>query len=242
MMIVSEARPSSGDERARQVHEIFSRIAPRYDLLNRVLSLSIDRWWRRRAVRELDYSRHRSARYLDACAGTCDLAIDLATRRDFQGRVVAVDFAEPMLRRGRRKITRLAVHPLCGDAQRLPFQSQSFDGAMVAFGVRNLSDLGAGLVELRRVLRDDCPLVILEFTIPPNPVVRAAYLWYFRRILPAIGRIVSGHRWAYSYLPASVGEFPGPQALGQHLLDAGFRSARWHLLSFGIAAIHVGVR
>ena len=242
-MIVSEAKPSSGNERARQVHEIFSRIAPRYDFLNRVLSLNIDRWWRRRAVSALDYSAgHRSARYLDACAGTCDLAIELATRQGFRGRVMALDFAEPMLRRGRAKCERLAVHPLCGDALRLPFASETFDGAMVAFGVRNLADLGAGLAEFRRVLRDGSPLVILEFTIPPNPWVRAAYLWYFRRILPAIGRLVSGHRWAYSYLPASVGEFPGPQALGQHLLDAGFRTARWDLLSFGIAAIHVGVR
>ena len=242
MMNVSEARPSSGEDRARQVHEIFSRIAPRYDLLNRVLSLSVDRWWRRRAVRALDHSGHRSARYLDACAGTCDLAIELATRADFRGRVVALDFAEPMLRRGGRKSARLPVHPLCGDAQRLPFADECFDGAMVAFGVRNLSDLDLGLAELRRVLREGSPLVVLEFTIPPNPVIRAAYLWYFRRILPAIGRIVSGHRWAYSYLPASVGEFPGPQVLGRQLLDAGFRTVRWRLLTFGVAAIHVAVR
>lgn len=242
MMNVSEAQPSSGEDRARQVHDIFSRIAPRYDLLNRVLSLSVDRWWRRRAVRALDYSRHDSARYLDACAGTCDLAIELATRRDFRGRVVALDFAEPMLRRGGRKSARLPVHPLCGDAQRLPFPDESFDGAMVAFGVRNLSGLDVGLAELRRVLRDGSPLVVLEFTIPPNPVVRAAYLWYFRHILPAVGRIVSGHRWAYSYLPASVSEFPGPRALGREFLNAGFRSVRWQLLTFGIVAIHVGVR
>ena len=241
-MNVSEAQPSSGEERARQVHEIFSRIAPRYDLLNRVLSLSIDRWWRRRAVRALGYSRHAPACYLDACAGTCDLAIELAARGDFRGRVVALDFAEPMLRRGEAKSARLPVHPMCGDAQRLPFADGSFDGAMVAFGVRNLSDLDLGLTELRRVLRDGGRLVILEFTIPPNPVVRAFYLWYFRRILPAVGRIVSGHRWAYSYLPASVGEFPGPRALGRKLRNAGFREVRWHLLTFGIAAIHVGVR
>ncbi|MDE0075493.1 MAG: ubiquinone/menaquinone biosynthesis methyltransferase [Gammaproteobacteria bacterium] len=242
MMNVSGGQPSSGEDRARQVHEIFSRIAPRYDLLNRVLSLSVDRWWRRRAVRALDYSRHDSARYLDACAGTCDLAIELATRPDFRGRVVALDFAEPMLRRGGTKSVRLPVHPLCGDAQRLPFADESFDGAMVAFGVRNLSHLDLGLAELRRVLRDGSPLVVLEFTTPPNPIVRAAYLWYFRHILPAVGRIVSGHRWAYSYLPASVGEFPGPQVLGQRLLDAGFGTVRWQLLTFGIAAIHVGVR
>ena len=134
------------------------------------------------------------------------------------------------------------MYPLCGDAQRLPFADESFDGAMVAFGVRNLSHLDLGLAELRRVLRDGSPLVVLEFTTPPNPIVRAAYLWYFRHILPAVGRIVSGHRWAYSYLPASVGEFPGPQVLGQRLLDAGFRTVRWQLLTFGIAAIHVGVK
>lgn len=242
MMNVSGGQPSSGKERARQVHEIFSRIAPRYDLLNRVLSLSVDRWWRRRAVGALDHSGRGSARYLDACAGTCDLAIELATRPDFRGRVVALDFVEPMLRRGGSKSARLPVHPLCGDAQRLPFADESFDGAMVAFGVRNLSDLASGLSELRRVLRAGSPLVVLEFTIPPNPIVRTAYLWYFRKVLPAVGRIVSGHRWAYSYLPASVDGFAGPRALGRELLNAGFRNVRWQLLTFGIAAIHVGVR
>ncbi len=242
MTNVSEARPSAGEERARQVHEIFSRIAPRYDLLNRVLSLNVDRWWRRRAVRALGRCRGDRARYLDACAGTCDLAVELATRKDFRGRVVALDFAEPMLRRGRAKSARLPVQTLCGDAQRLPFADESFDGAMVAFGVRNLSDLGLGLAELRRVLREGGRLVVLEFAIPPNPVVRALYLWYFRRILPTLGRIVSGHRWAYSYLPASVGEFPGPRALGRKLSDAGFRAVRWRSLTFGIAAVHIGVR
>ncbi len=221
---------------------IFSRIAPRYDLLNRVLSLGVDRWWRRRAVRALGHVRRDSARYLDACAGTCDLAIELATRDDFRGRVVALDFAEPMLRRGLGKGAHLRVDPLCGDAQRLPFRDESFDGAMVAFGVRNLSRRESGFAELRRVLRDGSPLVVLEFTIPPNPIFRAAYLWYFRRILPAVGRLLSGHDWAYAYLPASVDEFPSPPALSREMLDAGFRTVRWRLLTFGIAAIHVGVR
>ncbi len=221
---------------------IFSEIAPRYDLLNHVLSLNVDRRWRRRAVDVLEWSDRPSGRYLDACAGTCDLSVELASRPGFAGRVAASDFAQPMLREGRPKLVGLPVDAVCGDAQRLPFPDESFDGVLVAFGVRNLSDLDAGLVEFRRVLRPGRRLVVLEFTTPPNPIVRATYLFYFNRVLPVIGRIVSGHPWAYSYLPASVRDFPGPEGLSERMRDAGFREARWSLLSLGIAAIHIAVK
>ena len=160
----------------------------------------------------------------------------------FTGRVAASDFAQPMLREGRPKLSGLPVGVVCGDAQRLPFPDESFDGVLVAFGVRNLSNLDAGLDEFRRVLRPGRRLVVLEFTTPPNPCVRATYLFYFNRVLPVVGRIVSGHPWAYSYLPASVRDFPGPEPLADRMRDAGFREARWSLLSLGIAAIHVGVK
>ncbi len=233
------ARPEQGAERERQVRRIFSEIAPRYDLLNHVLSLNIDRSWRRKAVRALGVGRRPGGRYLDACAGTFDLAIEVAKTEGFRGRVIASDFAFPMLSEGRAKLAGRPILPTCADTLRLPFADGVFDGAMVGFGVRNLSDLDRGFRELRRVLRPGARLVILEFTVPPNRFVRFGYMLYFTRILPLVGRIVSGHPWAYSYLPASVREHPGPEDLAARLEAAGFASADWSLVTAGIAAIHV---
>ncbi|MEX0856405.1 MAG: ubiquinone/menaquinone biosynthesis methyltransferase [Gemmatimonadota bacterium] len=239
----SEARPQTGEGRDRQVRTLFSEIAGRYDLLNHVLSLNIDRRWRRRAVDRLGVAGGgEGTRILDACAGTFDLSLELARRPGFSGRVVASDFARPMLVAGAGKLAGARVSPVCGDTLRLPFPDASFDGAMVAFGVRNLSDVDGGFRELGRTLRPGARLVVLEFTTPPNPVMRPLYLFYFRRILPLVGRIVSGHPWAYTYLPESVKEFPGPEALAGKLADAGFEEVQWNYLTGGIAAIHVGVR
>lgn len=236
------ATPTQGDDREVQVKRIFSEIAPRYDLLNHLLSAGVDRSWRTRAVDRLGWEAHPGGTYLDACAGTFDLSVELADREEFSGTVVASDFARPMLVEGGEKLAGRPVLPVCGDALRLPFPDRSFHGAMVAFGVRNLADLEGGLSELWRVLRPGGRLVILEFTLPPNPLVRAGYLFYFTRILPLLGRIVSGHPWAYSYLPASVREFPEPPVLGSLLEEAGFRRAEWELLTLGIAAVHVGFK
>lgn len=233
-----DATPLEGVEREKQVQTIFSEIAPRYDLLNHVLSLNIDRAWRRKAVDTLGWERVRDGRFLDACAGTYDLSLELAERSDFEGTVIASDFAQPMLVVGNPKLEGRSVAPVCGDTLELPFPDDSFDGATVGFGVRNLSDLGVGFREFRRVLRPGARLVVLEFTTPPNRLVNAGYQFYFNRILPVIGRVVSGHPWAYTYLPESVKQFPGPQELEQRLRDAGFSSAGHRLLSFGIAAIH----
>ncbi|WP_405284482.1 class I SAM-dependent methyltransferase [Gaopeijia maritima] len=238
MPTTPEAVPSRGEDRERQVQTIFSEIAPRYDLLNHVLSMNIDRAWRRRAVDTLGWTDRPAGTYLDACAGTFDLGLELARRGDFKGRVVASDFARPMLVAGRSKLDGAAVAPVCGDSLRLPFPDDTFDGATVGFGVRNLSDLDAGFREFHRVLKPGARLVVLEFTVPPNPIVRAGYMLYFTRILPIIGRIVSGHPWAYTYLPESVKEFPGPQELAGKLEGAGFAEAGWSLVTFGIAAIH----
>ncbi len=238
---ITSARPREGDDRRRQVRTIFSEIAPRYDLLNHVLSLNIDRRWRRRAVDRLGWEREPAGTYLDACAGTYDLALELACRRGFTGRVVASDFAQPMLVAGAEKLEGAPVRPLCADTLQLPFPDATFHGATVGFGVRNLADLDAGLREFRRVLRPGARLVILEFTTPPNPVIRAGYLFYFHRILPLVGRIVSGHPWAYTYLPESVKHFPGPAQLAEKMAEAGFTDVDWSLLTGGIAAIHSGV-
>jgi len=235
-----EAAPKSGTDREKQVQQIFSEIAPRYDLLNHVLSLNIDRSWRRKSVDLLEWTDAPEGTFLDACAGTFDLALELARRKGFRGRVLASDFAHPMLVTGSPKISGAAVSSVCGDSLRLPFADDVFDGATVGFGVRNLAQLDVGLAEFRRVLKPGRRLVVLEFTVPPNPVMRAGYLFYFHNILPLVGRIVSGHPWAYTYLPESVKEFPGPTELGTLFESVGFSEVGWKLVSGGIAAIHWG--
>jgi demethylmenaquinone methyltransferase/2-methoxy-6-polyprenyl-1,4-benzoquinol methylase len=237
-----EATPSSGAERERQVRRIFSEIAPRYDLLNHLLSMNIDRKWRRRAVDRLGWERRPEGRFLDACTGTFDLTLELARRSGFGGIVVAADFAFPMLAEGKNKLDAALVAPLCGDSLALPFGNDTFEGATVGFGVRNLSDLDAGLRELHRVLAPEARLVILEFTDPPNALVRTVYHFYFHRVLPFVGRLVSGHPWAYTYLPESVKSFPGAEALEQRIAAAGFRATGYRLLTFGIAALHWGTK
>lgn len=230
------------DGKAAAVRSMFSAIAPRYDTLNHLLSLNVDRRWRRRTVDQLLHGRRHSGLFLDACCGTFDLALELARRPTFDGRVLASDFAIPMLQRGRGKIQRAPVQPLAGDALQLPFADQTFDGATVGFGVRNLADLGAGTRELRRVLKPGARLVILEFSTPTWQPFRALYLFYFLRVLPAIGRRLSRHRNAYDYLPASVLEFATPQQLADLLTDEGFEHVEWTTLTGGIVALHSGSR
>ena len=229
-------------EKAAAVRRMFGAIAPRYDLLNHLLSLNLDRRWRRQAVDRLLAGTHSSGSILDACAGTLDLAAEIARRPGFGGRVVACDFSLPMLEHGRDKTTGGRISPVCADALRLPLADGSMAGGIVGFGVRNLSSIEAGLTELARVLRPGARLVILEFTTPPRQPLRGLYLLYFRRILPLIGRLVSRHRHAYAYLPASVLEFPTPPELGAALERAGFEDVRWELYSGGIVAAHIAVR
>jgi demethylmenaquinone methyltransferase / 2-methoxy-6-polyprenyl-1,4-benzoquinol methylase len=240
MQSTPDAAPKAGAEREKQVQQLFSEIAPRYDLLNHVLSMNIDRSWRRKAVDLLEWEDAESGTFLDACAGTFDLSLELARRGGFRGRVIASDFAHPMLVQGTPKISDSSIDAVCGDSLGLPFAKDSFDGATVGFGVRNLARLEVGLAEFRRVLKPGSRLVVLEFTVPPNPVMRAGYLFYFHNVLPIVGRLVSGHPWAYTYLPESVKEFPGPEALGALFESVGFVDVGWKLVSGGIAAIHWG--
>lgn len=237
----SSALPAP-EEKAAHVRRMFSSIAPRYDLLNHLLSLNIDRLWRRWAVNRLQWERAPGGVYLDNCAGTLDLAVELARRPGFHGRVVGSDFTLAMLQRGRPKIEHLPIAPLCADALALPYADASFDGATVGFGVRNLVDLDAGLREMARVLRPGARLVVLEFTTPSWQPFRALYFFYFLRVLPLVGRLISKHGSAYSYLPESVLQFPDPPQLAGRMRDAGFRDVGWRALTGGIAAIHWGVR
>jgi demethylmenaquinone methyltransferase / 2-methoxy-6-polyprenyl-1,4-benzoquinol methylase len=230
------------DEKAASVQRMFDAIAPRYDLLNHVLSLNMDRRWRRRAVDRLLAGRAPRGTFLDACAGTLDLSEELARRPGFEGTVVGSDFTYAMLDRGREKAAGRPIAMLGADALRLPFGDGVFDGVTVGFGVRNLASLDDGLRELFRVLRPGGRLVILEFTTPAWQPFRAGYLFYFRRVLPTIGRLVSKHGSAYSYLPASVLAFPEPDALAGRMRQAGFAATRWERATGGIVAIHVGER
>jgi demethylmenaquinone methyltransferase/2-methoxy-6-polyprenyl-1,4-benzoquinol methylase len=219
---------------------MFTAIAPRYDFLNHVLSLNIDRRWRRRAVARLAWEARPGGTYLDVCAGTMDLAAELARQAGFHGSVVGADFVVPMLARGRTKAARAV--PVAADALTLPFPDASFDGAMVGFGLRNLADLDAGLREAARVLKPGARFVALEFSTPRLAPLRAVYLFYFRRVLPVVGRVVSKHTDAYTYLPESVLAFPDPDAFAARFTAAGFRDVRYDVLAGGICALHHGAR
>jgi demethylmenaquinone methyltransferase/2-methoxy-6-polyprenyl-1,4-benzoquinol methylase len=236
-----EAARGSRDKRS-YVRAMFSDIAPRYDLLNHLLSFNVDRRWRRRAIGALEWERSPGGTYLDLCAGTLDVAAELSSRGGFVGRVIGADFAEPMLRAGRNKVRGRPVHPIAADALALPLPAASCSGAIVAFGARNLADLDAGLREVGRVLAPGARYVILEFTTPRIALVRAGYHLYFHHLLPRIGGLVSGNRGAYRYLPESVAHFPSAPQLADRMRMAGFTDVRWTSLTFGIAAIHVGTR
>ena len=229
-------------DKARAVRRMFDAIAPRYDLLNHLLTLNIDRRWRRRAVDRLLGKAAPGSRILDSCAGTMDLAAEVARRREFDGVVVASDFSRSMLRRGNEKVKSLPVLGLCADALGMPHRDGAFGGAIVGFGVRNFADLDRGLEELARVLRPGAPLVVLELSVPVFAPLRWLYLFYFTRILPVVGRLVSRHGSAYSYLPDSVRGFPPPEELRHRMEAAGLRDVGFERLLGGIAAIHVGLR
>jgi demethylmenaquinone methyltransferase/2-methoxy-6-polyprenyl-1,4-benzoquinol methylase len=231
---------TGGAEKRSYVRGMFAAIAPSYDLLNHLLSLNADRRWRRLAVDRLGWERSPGGRFLDLCSGTMDLAAELGRRPGFHGRVVAADFVPEMLRLGVRKAP--GLEPLTADALELPFGDATFDGATVGFGVRNFSDLDAGLREAARVLKPGARLVVLECSQPPFAPFRRLYYFYFRHVLPRVGRLVSRHADAYTYLPESVLAFPGADELQRRMEASGFAEVGYRRLFLGIVAIHVGVR
>ena len=222
---------------------MFDSIAPRYDLLNRVLSAGLDQKWRRYAVERL--ALRGGARVIDLCAGTADVALAIAAKHA-DATVVGVDFSHEMLVRGLRKVgdAGLAkrIRLVRGDAAVIPVASGSCDGATIAFGIRNVAEPERALAELARVLRPGARLAILEFGQPRIPGIRTLYAWYFRYLLPAIGRRVSRHQSAYSYLPASVGTFPPPDEFARSIKSHGFVNVRAVPLTFGIVYLYVATR
>lgn len=232
-------------ERARRIQAMFSSIAGAYDLLNRTLSLRQDVRWRRKAVAALP--RRARATALDLCGGTGDLALE-ALRQDAAARVVLADFAQPMVERAARKrAARLGADQarlglLVGDGLALPFADASFDLAMCAFGVRNLVDHERALRELHRVIKPGGELLVLEFMAGERSLFYALFLAYFRYVLPLVGRLVSGHPTAYSYLPASVGRFMSTAEWLALLQHRGFAPAPPQKLAFGIATITLARR
>ena len=224
---------------------MFAEIARRYDLLNRLLSLSLDRRWRRRTVGLVPPLG--GGPVLDVCTGTADLA--LAYCRAHRGRVgvVGADFCRPMLAIGREKSRRAKADRhltlVEADAQRLPFPDEAFEIVSVAFGLRNVGDTDRGLREMVRVCRPGGRVAVLEFSLPQAWPLSTLYGWYFRRVLPVIGQALARNRQAaYNYLPQSVDEFPQREDLVGRMQSAGLSDVRFHLLTFGVAILYVGVR
>ena len=224
----------------QQVEEMFDNIAPTYDKLNHIMSLNIDRIWRRRVMRIV--RRSKAVKIMDVATGTGDLAIAIAKRAD-RTQILGVDLSEEMLAVARRKVQKQGLEERImlekGDAENLSMVADgSIDAVTVAFGVRNFENIERGLREMWRVLKPGGKLVVLEFSTPRNRVIRWVYAQYFHRLVPRIGGIISKDKRAYVYLPESVDEFPSPERFSQMLKDCGFMRVKRRSQSFGIADIY----
>lgn len=221
------------------IAKMFDRISPKYDRLNHLLSLNIDKTWRKKTAKAVAKSQPETI--LDLATGTADLAIALA-KRNPQVHIIGLDISENMLAIGKEKVKRQGLENQIdlrlGDAAALPFEERSFDAITVAFGVRNFEDLQQGLSEICRVLKPNGRVFILEFSMPERFPIKQAYRLYFKQILPKIGKQVSKDDWAYSYLPESVEWFPKPAAFLQTLNDNGLSEATARSLTWGIATLY----
>ena len=223
------------------IRKLFDNIASDYDRLNHILSLNIDKVWRRKAVRQIADESY-AMKVLDVACGTGDFTIEIARKVASGSEVTGVDISEGMMAVGRDKIRKAGVSAqLCvADCEALPYEDNSFDRISAGFGVRNFEHIDIGLGEMFRVLKQDGKLVILELSVPSNPVIRWCYKLYFLKILPAVGGLVSGDRGAYEYLPASVLRFPPPEQFIQMMRTAGFATVEHTPLTFGICRMYVG--
>lgn len=227
------------------IRKLFDNIAPDYDKLNHLLSLNIDKTWRRRAVKEI-IRPGQTDTILDVACGTGDFTIEIARKAAPGSRVIGIDLSEGMMAIGREKIAGSGLDKLSevtmvqGDCEALPYPDGTFDCVTAGFGVRNFEHLDIGLKEMRRVLRSGGKAVILELSIPENRLIRSLYKLYFLKILPAVGGWISGERGAYEYLPASVLRFPAPGRFLEMMEEAGFTETRQTPMTFGICRMYTG--
>ncbi|MBL7134343.1 MAG: bifunctional demethylmenaquinone methyltransferase/2-methoxy-6-polyprenyl-1,4-benzoquinol methylase UbiE [Phycisphaerae bacterium] len=232
------------DKSAARVRRMFGEIAGRYDFLNHLLSMGVDRSWRRRTVRLVPPGE---GPVLDVCTGTGDLALAYWRAGGSEIDVVGADFSRPMLEVGRHKVERAGAQDRVSfveaDAENLPLADDTFRVVCVAFGLRNVSDTDRGLREMARVCRAGGKVAVLEFSMPGAWPLKSVYGWYFRRVLPRIGQLLARNRQAaYNYLPASVGQFPQDEALAERMRAAGLGRVDYYPFSFGIATLYVGVK
>jgi len=240
--IIGAAPPGAADTRAaaRAVQEMFTSIAPRYDLLNHVLSFNVDRlWWKRAARSFASILTRPEARVLDLCCGTGDMAFALRRQANNAAQILGADFSHAMLQRATVKSLGTSLRWVEADALCLPFADASFELITAAFGFRNLADYDAGLREIVRVLRPGGECGILDFG-EPHGMVGRLYRIYFKRILPVVGALISGVKGPYAYLPASVARFPEPEQKLERMRRAGFHEAAWTPYTFGIAGLYRG--
>ncbi len=226
-----------------KIKSLFDNIAPDYDKLNHILSLNIDKGWRKKAVREIIDSKEH-LKVLDVACGTGDFTIEIARKAAEGSSITGIDLSEGMMKVGREKINAAKVRATLeyGDCEALTYSNDLFDRISVGFGVRNFEHLDIGLKEMCRVLKPGGKLVILELSVPSNPIIRWCYKLYFLNILPAIGGMVSGNRGAYEYLPASVLHFPAPDRFIGMMREAGFSEVRHKAFTFGICRMYVGIK
>ena len=231
------------DKSNKSIQRMFGQIAPRYDFLNHLLSMNVDRYWRRQCVRKAPPTGEEPI--LDVCTGTGDLAFCYHRRSRGRVPIVGVDFCAEMLEvaveKGKRHNVGNPVDFVRADAQQLPFEDDTFQIVTVAFGLRNIEDTDRGLREMARVCLPGGRVAVLEFSMPTRRPVRAVYAWYFRHVLPRIGQWVTrSEREAYLYLPESVGEFPSGEALAERMRASGLSHVECHSLTFGIATLYMG--
>jgi demethylmenaquinone methyltransferase/2-methoxy-6-polyprenyl-1,4-benzoquinol methylase len=232
------------DKDSAKIEAMFSSIAPRYDLLNRLLSLGRDRYWRRFAVSKLPGLDEGI--FLDVATGTGDIAMEIMKRHSSGIRVIGVDLSENMIELGREKVRKAGfgerIELRRGSINSLDFGDDLFDAAIIAFGIRNIQDYRLGISEMVRVVKKGGKVVILEFASKQQPFLRGLYRFYMTRILPLVGEIISGKKGAYRYLPDSVADFPPPEDLKLLMQNAGLRDVSYYTLTFGITTVHVGYK
>ena len=229
---------------ANQIQAMFNAVAPKYDFLNRLLSVGWDRYWRKAAVNEFKSFRNKA--FLDVATGTADIPLEIGKRCPKPTQIIGMDFSLSMLKLGNKKISdnklSKAIKLIPGSAENIPFKDQSFDGVITSFGVRNFTDAKQGLREMHRILKPNGQIVVLEFSFPKNMILQWLYRYYFEKILPITGRIISGHKIAYSYLPSSVGNFPQGETFKKMLECSGFKNISLKPLTLGIVTIYKGIK